>query len=118
MKFPVDFCKKFTATGEGSGPRHLEFDPATNRAFLVTELDSKLVAYNVDAGGELSEIETISLYSDEFAKAATNSGDVQYPAEISLHPNKKWLYVSNRGLGAIFMFDVSGFLAISSDTDK
>jgi len=75
----------------------------------VTELDSKLIVYGIDEdSGDLVEIETVSLYSPDFADAAGKSGEVQYPAEIALHPNRKWLYVTNRGLGAIFQFDISG----------
>ena len=92
----------------------MEFDSVTNRAFVVTELDSKLVVYDVDvANGDLVEVETLPLYSPEFAADARKSGEVQYPAEVALHPNGKWLYVTNRGLGAIFLFDVSGTLALS-----
>ena len=92
----------------------MEFDSVTNRAFVVTELDSKLVVYDVDvANGDLVEVETLPLYSPEFADDAGKSGEVQYPAEVALHPNGKWLYVTNRGLGAIFLFDVSGTLALS-----
>jgi 6-phosphogluconolactonase (cycloisomerase 2 family) len=48
---------RFTSTGAGSGPRHLEFDPETGRAFLITELDAKMVVYNVDeANGDLVSI--------------------------------------------------------------
>jgi 6-phosphogluconolactonase len=85
----------------------MEFDG--QRAFLVTELDSKLVIYNIDqTSGELIEIETVSLYSHNFEEEIVKNGETQYPAEIELHPNRKWMYVSNRGLGAVFMFDVSG----------
>lgn len=90
----------------------MEFDPATNRAFVVTELDSKLVVYDIDeTSGELVDVETLPLFSPEFTDDAGKSGEVQYPAEVALHPNGKWLYVTNRGLGAIFLFDVSGTLA-------
>lgn len=85
----------------------MEFDG--QRAFLVTELDSKLVIYNIDqTSGELIETETVSLYSHNFEEEIVKNGETQYPAEIELHPNGKWMYVSNRGLGAVFMFDVSG----------
>jgi 6-phosphogluconolactonase len=85
----------------------MEFDG--QRAFLVTELDSKLVIYNIDqASGELIETEMVSLYSQNFEEEIVKNGETQYPAEIELHPNGKWMYVSNRGLGAVFMFDVSG----------
>ena len=85
----------------------MEFD--SRRAFLVTELDSKLVVYKIDqVNGELTEIETVPLFSQNFEEEIVKSGEIQYPAEIELHPNGKWMYVTNRGLGAIFLFDVSG----------
>ena len=95
---------------KGSGPRHIIFDETTSRAFLVTELDSNLIVFKVDeASGQLTELETISLYPESFVEAiAKNGNETQYPAEIEMHPNRKWLYITNRGLGAIFQFDVSG----------
>ena len=86
------------------------FDEATSRAFLVTELDSNLIVLKVDeTSGHLTELETVSLYPQSFAEEIVKNGnETQYPAEIEMHPNRKWLYVSNRGLGAIFQFDVSG----------
>jgi len=39
---------------------------------------------------------------------------IKYPSEIALHPTKEILYVSNRGKGAIFVYDISkrGFSAL------
>jgi hypothetical protein len=41
------------------------------------------------------------MYSDEFREEADKGGQAQYPSEVVLHPDRKWLYVSNRGHGAI-----------------
>ena len=31
-------------------------------------------------------------------------GDPEYGAEIQIHPNGKWLFVSNRGTGPILLY--------------
>ena len=82
------------------------FDEETSRAFLVTELDSNLIVFRVDENtGHLTELETMSVYPQSFVE---DRNEAQYPAEIEMHPNRKWMYVSSRGLGAILQFDVSG----------
>lgn len=75
----------------GAGPRHLAFSARGDFAYVCNELDSTVTVLACDAEkGQLTVIQTLSLLRD-------GEGTAGYAtAEILLHPNGKWLYVSNR----------------------
>ncbi|MFZ4507277.1 MAG: lactonase family protein [Fimbriimonas sp.] len=84
----------------GGGPRHLAFHPNGKVAFVNNELTNGVTSYAVNATtGALSPIQTLSTLPDGVTKNTT--------AEIALHPNGKWLYVSNRGHDSIAVYDVT-----------
>ncbi len=58
------FLFRFTQLHNGSGPRHMAIDEQSGRAYLVTELDSKLIAFKIDyLTGDLIEIEKLYKFS-------------------------------------------------------
>ena len=90
----------------GAGPRHLVFHPDGTRAYVINELDSTVTAFAYDAErGGLTEIQTITTLPDDA------SGE-NYPADIHVHPNGRYLYGSNRGHDSLVVY------AIAPDSGK
>ena len=85
---------------ERAGPRHFDFHPDGDRAFLINEMDSTLTAFdrNQDTGA-LSEITTVSTLPADFD--GENS-----TADVHVHPSGNWVYGSNRGHDSIAIFDI------------
>lgn len=79
------------ATPNGAGPRHLAWSPDGRLAYVINEMDATVTAFAWSAGGpQLKAVQTISSLPAgyEGEKAA---------AEIALHPNGKYMFISNRG---------------------
>ncbi len=90
------------ALDAGSGPRHLAFHAEQQVGFLVCELDSTIVALEVDpTTGRLSRGLTCSTLPDDF------DGE-SIAAEVRVHPNGRYVYVSNRGHDSIAVFGFAG----------
>ena len=84
----------------GSGPRHLDFHPNGRFVYVLSELQSKINVFSYDSQqGALSNLQSIATVPQEFS--GTN-----YPAEIRVHPNGKFLFASNRGHDSIAVFSV------------
>lgn len=80
--------KQHVKVADGSGPRHLEFHPSGNWAYLVQELSGTVTVFSYDKG-TMKEQQVISLLPADFKGAATS-------ADIHVSPNGKFLYASNR----------------------
>jgi 6-phosphogluconolactonase len=90
---------KSVLTEPGSGPRHLALSPNGQFAYVNGELTSTVLAYRVDpATGALTHLQTLSTLPAEHGNNST--------AEIHVHPNGKWLYVSNRGHDSIAAYAI------------
>jgi 6-phosphogluconolactonase len=78
--------------GLGFGPRHLDFHPTTPLAFVSIERQNKLYVYELDAGTGLSRD---PLFIKE---TLLNPGTVahQGAGAIHVHPNGKFVYLTNR----------------------
>ena len=84
----------------GSGPRHLAFHPGGRFAYVIHELRSEVTALHWDSiGGSFTEIHAVSTIPRDFS--GENS-----PSEISVHPNGRFLYASNRGHDSIAVFEI------------
>jgi 6-phosphogluconolactonase len=91
-----------TKAPAGGGPRHLAFSKDGKTLFANNEMGCSVTSYAVDpANGGLKPGQTISSLPDE----ASMKGNTT--AEIVLHPNGKWLYLSNRGHDSIACYAVS-----------
>ena len=92
----------FAKLKPGSGPRHIAWHPNGRFIFVVSELSSTVTALRYDAKrGSLKEVGSVSTLPPNFS--ARN--DV---AEVAVHPNGKFLYVSNRGNDSIAIFSIDG----------
>lgn len=92
----------------GSGPRHFEIQPDGKTLFLADELSSTTSVFSRDTvNGSLTEIQRISSIPEGFREQNTN-------ADIHIHPDGKFLYVSNRGHNSIAMYQIhkNGFLSV------
>ncbi len=79
----------------GAGPRHLDFHPNGNFAYVINELDSTFTAFLYDEEtGSLTEIQTLSTLPEDF-------DGTSHCADIHVHPSGKYLYGSNRGHDSI-----------------
>lgn len=84
----------------GSGPRHMVFHPNSKFAYVITELNNKIVALNVGENGGLNKIESYTSLPKDF-------DGTSYCADIHIHPNGKYLYGSNRGHNSIVIFEIN-----------
>jgi 6-phosphogluconolactonase len=90
----------FARLKAGSGPRHAVFYPNGKFVFAVSELSSTATSFAYDVKkGALKEIATASTLPPGF----TGRNDV---AEAAVHPNGKFLYVSNRGNDSIAILSI------------
>jgi 6-phosphogluconolactonase len=91
----------FVKLASGAGPRHLAFTPNGKYVYVLSELNSTITAFSYDpAKGSLFEMQILTTLSD----MTTPRNDA---AEITVAPNGKWLYVSNRGQDTISAFAIS-----------
>ncbi|TRY62836.1 hypothetical protein TCAL_17422 [Tigriopus californicus] len=86
----------------GSGPRHLAIDEAHERAYLLNELKNtvEVLSINTTSGG----LSRLAIVNYQIPNAT--QGVQQYGAGIHVHPNGKFLYLSNRGDGAIVVYSI------------
>lgn len=85
----------------GGGPRHFAFHPSGQFAYTNNELTSTVTAFTYDIDrGRLAPFQTISTLPESY------DGSNNTTAEIKVHPNGKFLYVSNRGHNSIAKFKI------------
>ena len=102
----------FSATlAPGSGPRHLAFSRNGSFMYVLGEVRSTVTVFENDARETYRELQTVSLLPESFS----GRNDA---AEITIHPNGKFLYASNRGHESIALFRVdagTGKLTVAGD---
>jgi 6-phosphogluconolactonase (cycloisomerase 2 family) len=87
-----------TAMTAGSGPRHLAFHPTRPVAYVANELDSTVTVCGW-ANGKLTPGQRVL--------SVPSPAGANYPGEILVSANGKFVYVSNRGQNTIGVFSVS-----------
>lgn len=86
----------------GAGPRHIAFAADGRYAYVNNEIGSSVTAYAYDAAhGTMTALQTLATLPAGFS--GQNS-----TAEIAIHPNGRFLYVSNRGHDSIAIFAIDG----------
>ncbi len=84
----------------GGGPRHFVFHPNNKLAYTNNEITCTVTGFNYNSEkGSLEEFQTISTLPEAVK-------DSYSTAEIRVHPNGRFLYVSNRGHDSIAMFTI------------
>jgi 6-phosphogluconolactonase len=84
-----------------AGPRHLAFHPKLDIAFTSDEQGSTITAYRFRSPGGLEPVQTLSTLPAEFKGKNTT-------AEVKVHPNGKFVWVSNRGHDSLAGFAIDG----------
>ena len=90
----------------GAGPRHLCFAKKHAVAYVGNELDNSVSTLSVADDGTLTEREWCSSLPPGCAERSAIG-------EVTLHPNGRWLYASNRGFDSIVWFNVGADGALS-----
>jgi 6-phosphogluconolactonase len=91
----------FVTFPPGSGPRHIAFHPNGQFVYVNSELTSAVTAFAYNAAeGILKPMQTLSTLPPTFKSNNTT-------AEIQVHPNGKFLYVSNRGHDSIAIYAIA-----------
>jgi 6-phosphogluconolactonase len=84
----------------GAGPRHIALHPNNHFAYVINELDSTLTVFSWDSkSGTLNQLQNVSTLPKDF-------DGKNFPAEVAVHPNGKFVYGSNRGHDSIAIFGV------------
>lgn len=85
---------------KGSGPRHFEFNKDGSKMYVINELGSTIMVFNINESGNLSLQQIVPTVTKGFeGKNAC--------ADIHLGRDCKYLYGSNRGENSIVVFRVS-----------
>jgi 6-phosphogluconolactonase len=102
---------KAAGGADKAGPRHLAVHPTQNMAFTSDESGSSITAYRFDPNTGLKPVQTLSTLPADF-KAQNSTADVK------VHPNGKFVWVSNRGHDSLagFAIDDSGKLTSLGQT--
>lgn len=96
----MDATPPYAPAKPGAGPRHFAFHPNGRYLYVNGELDSTVNAYRFDAAtGAATENGSLSTLPTGFAETSST-------AEIAVHPNGRFVYVSNRGHDSIAMFAI------------
>ncbi len=91
----------FAVVPAGGGPRHLAFGAEGSRVYVANELDCTVTVFSRDAEtGTLTELQTGSSLPPGTPRDGVTS------AEIAMHPDGRRLYVSNRGVDTLAVFEV------------
>ncbi|MGH8047447.1 MAG: lactonase family protein [Chthoniobacterales bacterium] len=91
----------FGSVPGGAGPRHLAFTPDGKFVYAANEMLLTVTGFRADAKtGALDAIETVPVH-DKRPEGYTSL------AEVFVHPNGKWLYVSSRGDNTIALFSIA-----------
>lgn len=86
---------------DGAGPRHMDFHPSLDHAYLVGELDDTMRAYDYDPrNGRLTGIQTLGTLPGGF------DGTQNTCADVHVHPAGTFVYGSNRGHDSIAIFEI------------
>jgi len=89
----------FARLQPGAGPRHFVFHPQGQFFYVVNEINSTLTTFSY-AAGSLREVQTVSTVAQDLAGSNT-------AATLQVHPNGKFLYVSNRGADNIAVYSIN-----------
>ncbi|ODS76124.1 MAG: 6-phosphogluconolactonase [Cytophagaceae bacterium SCN 52-12] len=93
-------AQPFFSVKPGAGPRHLAVHPDGKWLYLINELDATVTAASIAENGSLTELATYPTLPAGYAEPGNTS------AAIRLHPNGKFVYVSNRGYDAVHGFRI------------
>jgi 6-phosphogluconolactonase len=84
----------------GSGPRHMDFHPNGNFAYIITELSSEVITLKYNGfNGSFEVIQYVSMLPENCSVESAGGA-------IHISANGNFLYTSNRGYDSITVFSV------------
>jgi 6-phosphogluconolactonase len=90
----------YAAVAGGSGPRHFDFHPSGNFAYLINEMGNTITAFAYDPDqGTLERLQAAPTLPDDFEGRNTT-------ADLHVHPSGAFLYGSNRGHDSIVVYAI------------
>lgn len=85
----------------GQAPRHLTVHPTRPFVYMTNELESSVTVFEYDLEKEsFWRVQTTGVSIGQPMDA------VIMPCDIHIHPSGNWLYLSNRGLNDVVVYDV------------
>jgi 6-phosphogluconolactonase len=91
----------WTQLPPGTGPRHLVFHPHQPYAYVISELQSKVIVCRyLEQQGTFEALQTISTLPDNYT--GQNSG-----GEIMIAPSGRFVYATNRGHDSLVIYAVN-----------
>ena len=113
--YHTSFDGKITPYGElklppGSGPRHAAVTQSMLTLFILNELNSTICVTGI-TGSSSFEPANMGIHQTISTLPEGKSAENNFPAEIFLHPNGRFVYASNRGDDsiAVFFFNMKTF---------
>jgi 6-phosphogluconolactonase len=100
-----------TSLPKGSGPRHFTFNAPGTKMYVINELGSKMMVFDVDKEGFLKLIQTLPTTRETYEEN-------NYCADVHIGKNGEYLYGSNRGENTIVTFRIGsdGLLTLAGHT--
>jgi 6-phosphogluconolactonase len=92
------------AAPAGYGPRHLTFDPEMRAAYILCELEPRILFVTIDAGDGTMTI--AGEYDSSSPASESGNETAPAPAAIKLHPSGRTLAVSARFTDSIAVFAI------------
>jgi 6-phosphogluconolactonase len=93
----------YAQVSSGAGPRHLYFHPSGRFVFVNNEIDCTLSAFAYEPDrGALRVVDTRSTLPEDVSIESVGNST----AQTVVHPNGRFVYVSNRGHDSIAIFGI------------
>lgn len=104
----------FVSVKPGCGPRHLAFHPSGSVVYSAEELTSTVAVLDYDKATG-----TLTMRADSIASLPPDFRGENTAADIHVHPNGRFLYMSNRGHNAlaIYSIDKDGMITLIGQQD-
>lgn len=96
---------------KGSGPRHFTFNKDGSKLYLINELGSRMIVFDMNAEGGPKLIQNLQTYREGFTGKT-------FCADVHIGKEGKYLYGSNRGENTIVTFNIEtdGTLKLAGHT--
>lgn len=96
---------------KGSGPRHFTFNKDGSKLYLICELASRMIVFDMNAAGGPKLIQNLQTYREGFTGKT-------FCADVHIGKDGKYLYGSNRGENTIVTFNIDpdGTLKLAGHT--
>ena len=79
----------------------------SQKAYVLNEHQPFVTIFEVnEKTGKFKQEYNVETLPADQVRGLADASHKEHGAEIILHPNEKWLYVSHRGTGSIILFEI------------